>query len=350
MPTGLKDELALRKGEFWGGFGIGCVLKSYLTGTVCFPLGAEFGCGSKKTVGVEKEQSIELKLGAEHEGIGLDITIGTKTTKKEEWEVEAKECDWCKPELCYPNSRVEVWTCSNVLTLYRYDYDKTYFYPGPTAEMRQNCRSDPQRCHCEDTPHHTAEPPPVHETGAQPHAATVIRSTTFARSEDSQPVDAPAAADSFAALFEDALAHPSLIGGQGAVGFTDGRGPINWCYPCDEKAQPELTLMSRQCGDPGPSDGAALLPGRFLPVLAVAPRLPQATASVTATLTTPTSPPQVVEAQPEVRTGSFTTVVFAELDLGTPAPASGTTVVLDLSLMPSSGCPGRLLQPYVVVS
>jgi hypothetical protein len=79
MPTSLVDHSSERKGEVWGGFGIGCILKQYFTGTVCFPAGAEFGCGDDKEVGVEKEESLELKIGAEKHGVGVDLTVGTKT-------------------------------------------------------------------------------------------------------------------------------------------------------------------------------------------------------------------------------------------------------------------------------
>ena len=79
MPTSLVDHSGERKGEVWGGFGIGCILKQYFTGTVCFPAGAEFGCGDDKEVGVEKEESLELKIGAEKHGVGVDLTVGTKT-------------------------------------------------------------------------------------------------------------------------------------------------------------------------------------------------------------------------------------------------------------------------------
>ena len=113
MPTSLVDHTSERKDELWDGFGIFCVLKQYFTGTVCFPAGAEFGCGDEKEVGVEKENNLELKIGAEIvKDIGIDFTVGTKTTKSEKWTAKSEKCTWCKPEICFPNSRIEVWTCS----------------------------------------------------------------------------------------------------------------------------------------------------------------------------------------------------------------------------------------------
>jgi hypothetical protein len=111
MPTDFRDTTGGRKGEVWAGFGIRCILKQVLTGTVCSPLGSEFGCGSDREIGVEKEQSLGLKLGGGKEGVGMaEIRIGTKTTKSEKWTAKSERCEWCKPEVYFPDSRIETWT------------------------------------------------------------------------------------------------------------------------------------------------------------------------------------------------------------------------------------------------
>ncbi len=187
MPSELKDTTGIRKGEEWGSFGIGCTLKEELSGTVCFPLGSEFGCGTEKEIGVEKEDSLELKIGGGKEGVfSSELTIGTKTTRSEKWTAKSEKCEWCKPELCFPDSRIETWTCSTVLTLYVHDYDKTYFFPGRRSELKANCAEDREKCKCKEQTsaghEHTGAMSSTKDSGM---LCVVVRPMRFQRQDES---------------------------------------------------------------------------------------------------------------------------------------------------------------------
>jgi|SRR5271166_1128184 len=249
MPTSLVDHTRERKGEVWGGFGIGCILKNAYSGTVCFPAGAEFGCGDDKEVGVEKEESLELKIGAEKEGFGADLTIGTKTTKSEKWTIKSKECQWCKPEICFPDSKVEVWTCSTVLSLYYHDYDKTYFYPGPVVLDVNNCGPDVGgHCGCKEVVLTQAGPArQMNGRGSSPaRSALVLKPLSFVRT-DQQSASDPEALSKFAKIYEQDVTAPKFSGERYAIGILEPGELVNWVCPTNGSLV--LSLLSRSAAD-----------------------------------------------------------------------------------------------------
>jgi hypothetical protein len=338
MPTDLKDSTGGRKGEVWGGFGIGCILKQVLTGTVCFPLGSEFGCGTEKEIGVEKEESLELKLGGGKEGVGtIELTIGTKTTKSEKWTAKSEKCEWCKPEVCFPDSRIETWTCSTVLTLYYHEYDKTYFYPGPTSEMRANCAEDREKCKCKE-----AGTTGVPREGEGPKSSTtnraadsmLVRPVSLSRQDQVTP--APTAAGSeFASAYEGSPSRGS--GGQTAIGIVEDGFPINWLYPANPDDPLRISLLSVSCGG-GRSQGvAAPFHGRFLPVLAAHRCEPQSIAEATVTVRAPDKPPRQIKRNLEVYGGLFS-VLWTEFDLGQDGTTFGTDIDLEIRVKNGAGC------------
>ena len=340
MPTELIDTTGARKGEVWGGFGVGCTLKQVLTGTVCFPLGSEFGCGTDKEIGVEKEDSLELKLGGGKEGVGtIELTIGTKTTKSEKWTAKSEKCEWCKPELCYPDSRIETWTCSTVLTLYYHDYDKTYFYPGPTSELKANCGEDRAKCKCKETAATTAPkegegPKSSIYRGAA--SSVLVRPRSLVRNDQTSPTPSDAGT-AFASLYHEDLSSPSFGADGTAFGIVEDGVPINWVYPSDKSEPMRISLLSINCGD-GRSQGvAAPFHGRFVPVLAAYRCEPNAIPEITATITKPgEAPQQPIQQKPTVQSGLFS-LVWTEFDLGKTA-AVGTSINVEIKVKNAGGC------------
>jgi hypothetical protein len=341
MPTDLKDTTGGRKGETWGGFGLGCILKQVLTGTVCFPLGSEFGCGTEKEIGVEKEQSVELKLGAGEEGVGsIEVTIGTKTTKSEKWTAHSEKCQWCKPEICFPNSSIETWTCYGVWTLYRHGYDKTYFYPGPTSELSANCEENKAKCKCTEQAS-TATTPREGESGGRSESTNsalhtmLLRPVHFSRENQTAPSEAAATADAFASLYHEDLMHPRFAGRPSAIGVAESGEAINWLHPATHEAV-TISLLSTNCGDSRGSGVPSVFHGRFLPVLAALPCVPKAKPEIVATITAPGKQPRRMTAAPQTRTGLFT-LLWAEFDLGAEAEP-GTKIGLELKVVNDDGC------------
>jgi hypothetical protein len=355
MPTALVDHTSERKGEVWGGFGIGCVLKQHLTGTVCFPAGAQFGCGDEKEVGVEKEESLELKIGAEHHGIGVDLTIGTKTTKSEKWTIKSERCQWCKPEICFPNSRIEAWTCSTLLTLYYHNYDKTYFYPGPISQDLNNCGPDRDgHCNCsQEELMKVGAPSGEHSRGEAVRTASpamLIAPSNFSRQDQATVSDPTQAMDAFASLYQQDVMSPKFGGEQYSIGIDEPGEPVNWLYPASCVEPARLSLLSRRGADLPPSRGPSLFRGRFLPVLAATRCLPpNGRVEISATVLRPSKPVQSVPAEPVWRTGFFT-LIWAELDFGTPLEKESKISLLIKVLAADNCVLGYLSRNFVVLA
>lgn len=343
MPTDLRDTTGARKGEFWGGFGIGCYLKQILSGTVCFPLGSEFGCGAEKEIGVEKEQSIELKIGGEaggeHAKGMLELTVGTKTTTSEKWTAHSEKCDWCKPELCFPDSRVETWTCSTLLTLYYHDYDKTYFYPGPTSELMANCAEDKKKCKCSGTvaiPMKESEGPKSSVADGATHSM-LLRPFRLERKDQTTPSSASEQASAFATLYQGDYASRNTGGRGMAIGIMEAGQPINWLYPANPDEPPRISVLSLNCGDARDPVLPASFRGRYLPLLAALRCEPSTSAEVSATVTEPGQPSVQVPPIPvEVRRGLYT-LLWGEVDLGKEMPPR-TNIIVELRLKSAGGC------------
>lgn len=371
MPTNLVDRSDDKAGEVWGGFGMGCVLKHYYTGTVCFPAASEFGCGDEKEVGKEKEESLELKIGAESHGVGVDLTIGTKTTNTEKWTIKSKECQWCKPEICFPDSRIEVWTCSTALTFYYHDYDKTYFYPGPRSQNLSNCGPDREgKCGCKNEEVNGA--PSSHraagEGSSRAMRAMLITPISFDRMDQEPRMDSENVPDEFASLYEQDVLSPRFGGAPYAIGVSTEGEFVNWVYPAGGTDPHVLSLLSRGRNDLSAGGAPSPFRGRFLPVLAATRYAPDLRAYVSAKVTPPfrvleqpnrvSSPPpplprrrlttlkdqeqpnrvsppppaasETFDAEARVKTGPFT-LIWAEIDFGRSLEP-GSTVDLQLKL------------------
>jgi hypothetical protein len=351
MPTSLVDHTREREGEVWDRFGISCILKQYFTGTVCFPAGSEFGCGDDKEVGVEKEESLELKIGAEKYGIGMDLTVGTKTTKSEKWTIKSEKCKWCKPEICFPDSRVEVWTCFTMLTFYSHDYDKTYFYPGPVSQYLNNCGPDRDgHCGCKEaaaTAPAPGEQSRVESTGmARP--SIIFTPVSFRRQNQQTASNATDAMNALASLYEQDITDSKFSRERYAIGVHNPGESLNWLYPVSTNASQQISLLSRGYSDLPGRQGPSPFRGRFLPVLALTQRSPNAKAEVFATVTRPSGIPVKVFGESQTRTGLFT-LIWSELDFGGPLePRSKISLQVRLT-NPDQPIPTYLSQSYVAL-
>lgn len=128
---------------------------------VSFPFGMGFGCGqtakisqgakhtlqkqlkSTAQAGVKVPGPIELSASS---SVEESVTIGYEFTNSQEWSYTAPACEYCKPEIVFPEAVVTVWK-KQPLHLPVFVSRLTVFEPGSTSEIRGNCRKDPQRCH-----------------------------------------------------------------------------------------------------------------------------------------------------------------------------------------------------------
>ncbi len=348
MPSKLTDCTLEQGDKYWNAPGVGGVLQKAYVGTVCFPLGSQFGCGSEHVVGVEAEQSIEatigLKIGTESQNFGFGLKVATKVTKNEQWTHKSGRCEWCQPEICFPDSRVEVWTYSNILSLFLYNYDRTYFFPGPNSELHANCAVNLEKCpDCRQLEHAvgtSGRGARSESMGAGTAALIVTPKNLQKLNQETRlpaglPSDDPTIDSAFNLLFQEGV-FEKFGGRPFSVGVSSPTEPINWLYGTSQNDYPHanrLTLLSQGADEIG---SLAPFRGRFLPVLAATQYLPEddVQAEVSVTVTTPSKLPERFPKKASVRTGVFT-LIWAELDFGRQLEA-GTKISMQLSVQSSS--------------
>ena len=130
-------------------------------GEVSFPFGMGFGCGQTAKVSqgykhtLQKQHKSTLQAGVKVPGpielgasssVEESVTIGYEFTNAQEWSYTAPACEYCKPEIVFPDAVVTVWS-KQPLHLPVFVSKVTVFDPGSTSEIRGNCRKDPKRCH-----------------------------------------------------------------------------------------------------------------------------------------------------------------------------------------------------------
>src|ERR1700722_18093403 len=285
MPTELTDRTDERLGETWGNLVREGILKRFLSGTVCFPLDPHFGCGSDRTIGVEEEKSLEGKFI----GSGFELTIGTKTTRREEWAVKSGPCQWCKPEICFPDSRVEVWTCSDAWSFYFYHYDRTYFFPGSTSELHSNCVINREKCqNCEEHDDGGLNRQNAWSQGSNVGLAAVIIEPTmlYRNSQESTKDYDPAQSRRMPAAVDHTVLTPRITSRAFTIGIKTPSEPINWLYPFSRPSDDRRISLLSSVSTNYPT---APLPfsGRFFPVLAVTQLAEGAKCEISISVTSP---------------------------------------------------------------
>lgn len=129
-------------------------------GEVSFPFGSGFGCGQTSKISQGYKQSLQtqvkstvgsgLKLAGAIEvtassSVEESVTIGYEFTSTQEWSFTAPQCEYCTPDIVFPDSVVTVWA-KRPFHVPFFVSKVTTFEPGPRSEIRGNCRKDPKRC------------------------------------------------------------------------------------------------------------------------------------------------------------------------------------------------------------
>ncbi len=182
--TKIKDEIERIRDVSWSNPLKVCELQHYYTGTFCFPLGPEFGCGG--SINITESQSFTLsgKFALKGAEIGASATFTSSTA----WSKSSKPCEWCKPEICYIDSVLEVWECEHFLDWYSWKSEFKRFTPG-RAQIYPNCKTDKEKCDCE------SETTALHQPNAlgfvdnsdQQMLTAMVRTTEFKKKYGTKP-------------------------------------------------------------------------------------------------------------------------------------------------------------------
>lgn len=114
----------------------------------------------------------------------ISETLAYELSASFEWSYTSRPCEFCAPQVHFPDARVTVLTRSS-LHIPLFSARKTIFLPGETYEIRANCRHAPEKCaNCKD-----AVPPPG--SGPilmmiEPRGPAHLERVTFADRDSSQ--------------------------------------------------------------------------------------------------------------------------------------------------------------------
>jgi len=142
--TKIKDDIKNIRDISWSNPLKVCEMQHYFTGTFCFPLGPEFGCGGSINITEGQSFSLSGKFALKGAEIGASATFTSSTA----WSKSSKPCEWCKPEVCYIDSILEVWECEHFLDWYSWKSEFKRFTPG-RAQIYPNCKTDKEKCDCD---------------------------------------------------------------------------------------------------------------------------------------------------------------------------------------------------------
>lgn len=171
---------------------------------VSFPFGTGFGCGQtvkisqgyKHTLQTQLKSTLQsgLKIAGPVEisttsSMEQSVTIGYEFTSSQEWSYTAPACEYCTPDIVFPEAVVTVWS-KRPLHIPVFVSKLIDFYPGPRSEIRGNCRKDPKRCHnCADVTDGAPGTNPI-LVSPNPKTASQIHHVVLAqRVLDSDPAD-----------------------------------------------------------------------------------------------------------------------------------------------------------------
>ncbi len=152
MPqNNFRDDIDRVRDRVWSNPLKVCVLQHYFIGTFCFPFGPEFGCGAGVSITQGESLSLSGKFGYGGAEVGASATFTASTA----WSKTSQACEWCAPQVCYPDSVMEVWECEHFLDWYSWKSEFVRFRPG-RAQILPNCRIDREKCNCTETAQNAA--------------------------------------------------------------------------------------------------------------------------------------------------------------------------------------------------
>lgn len=328
--SNFRDEINRIKDVSWSNPLKVCELQHYYTGTFCFAFGPEFGCGGK--VGMTRGESFSLsgKFGFQGAEVSASATFTSSTT----WEKTSKPCEWCKPEICYINSILEVWECESFIDWYSWKSEFVRFTPG-RARIYPNCQTDNEKCDCNETAAFQQSDALGFINGNDENTLTVsVKTSEFRKKYGTKPANPK----------NDAKQASSLV-----EGFLNGPGN----QFCDNNVELVVELPNgrfHRVSGPNPSKGLALLSKEninnknyiqiqkniLLPVLAVGPFAENPDARVKLIRNTNNVETILYEEEALVEVGKLSTI-WKELQLNNIELVPGEKLKLVVELVDNTG-------------
>ncbi len=188
MPeSDIRDDINRIRDTTWSNPLKVCVLQHYYTGYFCFPLGPEFGCGSAISITEQEARTVSGKFSAGGAEVGASVTH----TESTGWSHTSGRCEWCTPQVCYPDSNMEIWECEAFIDFYSWATEFVRFTPG-RPQFFPNCVVDNERCDCQQTS--SAAFVPGGSGGyvgvaGDSHRTAVVRTIDFLKRPDAKPTD-----------------------------------------------------------------------------------------------------------------------------------------------------------------
>jgi hypothetical protein len=310
--------------------------KKVFKGTFCFPFGSGFGCGVSKTVRTGEELNLSATLGAELKGITGEVTIGYAHTQEEEWAYSSKPCEFCRPDICFPDATLTI--VERYIVPFPYAFEFEHFRRGERSQIENNCTPNDPLCNCAADPK-TALLPGGRAVMFQDSAGfdtLVMRPTgPYKPIGELPPATAIAAAVSEAIDAQWGLAQ---VGADRpvALGVLEPGRDITYLRPLGRDA-PAVSLLSLTARDYLTGGQEARLDPRTQPVVVVTQCNPRLSAEVSLNLEGPDGLTRR-SAEPAVAHGAAT-VIAATFDFGADGLAPDTRALLDITLTdPNDPC------------
>ena len=290
-------------------------LKKSLIGTVCFPSGMEFGCGDPGNLDKGKIYNLKTTLSP----YAPDLSLETQLELKGDWPSISDRCQWCSPEICYPESTVSILECHSKIKFWRSGTIKTVF-SGSRYNIKENCTQNDPRCNCDKSKlnEQTHRMEKQLQDFPNNNYAVVLIPVNFIRDENSnQPSSPIETADAAQKVLLDEPIYDVLGISEmtPTIGVINPSRNINWLNPTHKSSHRQLSLLSRNCMDFVSSGTSTFyLKNNFLPVLAVTQSLPNSIAEASITLNKSGKDIAKHENTVEVRTGLFT-ILWTEFNI-----------------------------------
>ena len=352
MPENIRDVTSQYKPPWYEAINPLYTVKKVLQGTFCFPFGSGFGCGEAMEISQGEELSLEANIGAQSSGVSGGVKIGAKFTQTVKWSYTSKKCEYCRPQVCFPNSTLTIAEVTTVAPPFWWTQTIEMFDPGPQGQIERNCTQNDPLCKCSGSETALHEPSPEGTAVTQgPPRSVLMLPTGFGLKEDGGVAQSTTLAqavgdrvDKLWRTFHDGTS------GDVSLGILDPTGEVNWLHPAGQEASNRLSLLSRNAKEYVAGGLPAAIMGRYHTVVAIGPCGAGDEAEVTMTLANLDGDSKTIEAQPGVSHG-VATIIAAQFDFGADGLSPGTRAMLHIKLQHKDDpCSASFLTEELIVT
>lgn len=323
MPTKLNDipYPGPRIVKRLGGLSKSCLV-AHQGGTICFPSGSqdEFGCGASLSItrGAKRSLSVKVPIKA------IEVQFGQEYEWGRNWSYQSGKCEWCSPEICYPNSKVSIWKVSNWFKKWLFKNDKyiTNTTYGTLAGTYQNCKLD-ARCNCTQIPATSITSNQLMEESDVKNGSLLIVPHSFTQRNDiTMTSNLQDTVDDIhkiinADIEDIKCSEQGMVEGL-IIGILNPSGSINWIYRPTSNDNKQISLLSTNLKDlDDEGQGIINLDSTLLPVLAATSDFPNSKSKVSLDIYDPDTHDVLggLETDGQVSTRGLFTIVWKEFDL-----------------------------------